>query len=88
MTVSLLRPPSSLVPPPRRESRPPRLTLRHAARSGPSVGALIAAEANRLDTDPSSRDAGAEAAWESEGGAPLPVPLFVPSGRVLVSRGR
>ncbi|RAG85548.1 hypothetical protein DN069_11475 [Streptacidiphilus pinicola] len=197
MTVSLLRPPSSLVPPPRTESPPLRLALRHAAGSGPSVGALdgawwprsddllrelpslvavldrewgritrvdvnpttwqplprevpaqahlvkvgrfaeqdphklllvsyrtgrwdllvipphtgqasagrlmaaasdpagapsasalIAAEGSRLDGNPPSRDTGAEAAWESEGGAPLPVPLSMPIGRVHVSRGR
>ncbi|WP_042365271.1 DUF5994 family protein [Streptacidiphilus neutrinimicus] len=54
-----------------------------------SASALITAEESyHRDTETSPREAGAEAAWESEGGAAPAPPLTMPLGRVHVSEER
>ncbi|WP_042415337.1 DUF5994 family protein [Streptacidiphilus anmyonensis] len=79
-----------VIPPHTGEASAARLMAAASDPAGaPPASALIAAEGGRLATDPSSsRDVGAEAAWESDGGAALPAPLVMPIGRVHVSEGR
>ncbi|WP_051944388.1 DUF5994 family protein [Streptacidiphilus rugosus] len=67
-----------------------------AAASDPAgsstASALIAAELGHVEAPGAvsvvARDSGAEAEWESEGGAALSVPLIMPIGRITVSSGR
>jgi hypothetical protein len=83
---------------------PPRTAQAAAARlmaaaadpvGAPTASALIAAERGRVEVAEAveaagvgPRDSGAEAAWESEGGAALSAPLVMPIGRMHVSAGR
>ena len=78
-----------VVPPHTGQAAAARLMTAAADPAGaPSASALIAAEDSRRDIEAPPGEAGAEAAWESEGGAPLSAPLIMPMGRVHVSGGR
>ncbi|MEY9850116.1 hypothetical protein ABH940_007234 [Streptacidiphilus sp. BW17] len=82
-----------VIPPQTADAAARRLMAAASDPAGSSTAsALIAAELGRVGVSGAAgvvpRDSGEEAAWESEGGAALSVPLIMPIGRMQVSSGR
>ncbi|WP_042365303.1 DUF5994 family protein [Streptacidiphilus neutrinimicus] len=84
-----------VIPPQTSQAAAARLMAAAGDPAGSSAAsALLAAERDRSVDDATNaadapaRDIGAEAAWESEGGAARSVPLIMPIGRISVSSGR